>query len=51
LPRCAFTVISLIPSSPPTCLFNRPETTSSITCRSRWERDAYRSRSARTSAS
>ena len=27
LPRCAFTVISLIPSSPPTCLFNRPRTT------------------------
>jgi hypothetical protein len=26
LPRCAFTVISLMPSSPPTCLFNRPET-------------------------
>jgi len=24
LPRCAFTVISLMPSSPPTCLFNRP---------------------------
>ena len=23
-PRCAFTVISLIPSSPPTCLFRRP---------------------------
>jgi hypothetical protein len=27
LPRCAFTVILLIPSSPPTCLFNRPRTT------------------------
>jgi len=26
LPRCAFTVISLIPSSPPTCLFSKPET-------------------------
>src|SRR4029077_16311755 len=40
LPRCAFTVISLIPSSPPTCLFSRPETTNAITCRSRWESDA-----------
>ncbi len=28
-PRWAFTVISLIPSSPPTCLFKSPETTSS----------------------
>jgi hypothetical protein len=35
LPRWAFTVISLMPSSPPTCLFNRPETTSAITSRSR----------------
>jgi hypothetical protein len=25
-PRCAFTVISLMPSSPPTCFFNRPAT-------------------------
>src|SRR5258708_2622787 len=40
LPRCAFTVISLMPSSPPTCLFNRPETTSAITCRSRCVSDA-----------
>src|ERR1700722_14752997 len=40
LPRCAFTVISLIPSSPPTCLFSRPETTNAITCRSRWVSDA-----------
>ena len=39
-PRCAFTVISLMPSSPPTCLFKRPETTSAITCRSRPVRDA-----------
>ena len=31
LPRCAFTVISLMPSSAPTCLFNRPETTNAIT--------------------
>ena len=31
LPRCAFTVISLIPSSPPICLFKRPETTKAIT--------------------
>jgi hypothetical protein len=30
-PRCAFTVISLIPSSPPICLFSKPETTSAIT--------------------
>src|SRR5580658_2480726 len=40
LPRCAFTVISLIPSSPATCLFNRPETTNTITCRSRCESEA-----------
>jgi len=33
LPRCAFTVISLIPSSPRTC-FNRPEATNTMTCRS-----------------
>ena len=26
-PRCAFTVFSLMPSSAPTCLFFRPETT------------------------
>ena len=37
LPRCAFTVISLMPSSPPACLFNRPEATNNITCRSRCE--------------
>ena len=36
-PRCAFTVISLIPSSPPTCLFSKPETTSPMTWRSRGE--------------
>ena len=35
LPRCAFTVISLMPSSPPTCLFKRPETTNAMTSRSR----------------
>jgi hypothetical protein len=35
LPRCAFTVISLIPSSPPICLFGRPETTNASTSRSR----------------
>src|SRR5579864_354127 len=35
LPRCALTVISLIPSSPPTCLFNKPDTTRAITCCSR----------------
>src|SRR5262249_50213838 len=27
-PRCAFTVISLMPSWPPTCLLRRPDTTS-----------------------
>src|SRR5207249_1845927 len=31
----AFTVISLMPSSPPTCLFSRPETTNAMTCLSR----------------
>jgi hypothetical protein len=35
LPRCAFTVISLIPNSPPTCLFGKPTTTNAITSRSR----------------
>jgi hypothetical protein len=35
LPRCAFTVISLMPSSPPTCLFSSPDTTNVITSRSR----------------
>src|SRR5690606_38409314 len=40
LPRWAFTVISLMPSSPPTCLFSRPATTSAITCRSREVSDA-----------
>jgi|SRR5450755_1333485 len=39
-PRCAFTVISLIPSSLPTCLFNRPETTNAMTSRSRSVSDA-----------
>ena len=34
LPRCAFTVISLMPSSPPTCLFSRPDATN-VTSRSR----------------
>jgi len=34
-PLWALTVISLMPSSPPTCLFNSPETTSAITSRSR----------------
>ncbi len=38
LPRCAFTVISLIPTSPATCLFKRPETTRDMTWRSRWLR-------------
>src|SRR5260370_18463329 len=31
LPRCAFTVISLMPSSPPACLFSKPATTNVIT--------------------
>jgi len=35
LPRCAFTVISLMPRSLPTCLFNKPATTKAITSRSR----------------
>ena len=35
LPRCALTVISLMPNSPPTCLFIRPEMTRAITSRSR----------------
>src|ERR1700722_15530813 len=35
LPRCAFTVISLMPSSLPTCLFGLPEATNAITWRSR----------------
>ena len=34
-PRCAFTVISLMPSSPATYLFNKPATTNAMTCRSR----------------
>src|SRR5262245_40995455 len=40
LPRCALTVISLMPSSPPICLFSRPETTSIMTSRSRRLSDA-----------
>src|SRR6267378_4385289 len=35
LPRCVLTVISLVPSSAPTCLFKRPETTNAMTSRSR----------------
>src|SRR5216683_6751205 len=35
LPRCVFTVISLVPSSAPTCLFKKPETTNAMTSRSR----------------
>src|ERR1700685_4178583 len=34
-PRCAFTVISLMPSSAPTCLLRSPDTTKAMTCRSR----------------
>ena len=40
LPRCAFTVISLMSSSAPICLFKRPETTSAMTSRSRPVSDA-----------
>ena len=40
LPRCAFTVISLMPRSLPTCLCNRPETTNAMTSRSRGVSDA-----------
>ena len=40
LPRWAFTVISLMPSSHPICLCNRPETTNAMTSRSRRLRDA-----------
>ena len=40
LPRCVFTVISLMPSSLPTCLFNSPETTKAMTSRSRRLSDA-----------
>ena len=46
LPRCAFTVISLMPSSPPTCLFSSPETTSAITSRSREVSDSKSVRNA-----
>ena len=42
LPRCALTVISLIPSSLPTCLFGKPATTNAITSRSRALRHEYR---------
>jgi plasmid stabilization system protein ParE len=38
--HCAFTVISLMPSSPPTCLFNIPETTNGMTSRSRGVSDS-----------
>jgi hypothetical protein len=31
LPRCTFTVISVMKSSLPTCLFTRPRTTRAIT--------------------
>ena len=37
-PRCAFTVISLMPSSRPTCLFIKPDDTKAMTCRSRFDR-------------
>ena len=47
---CAFTVISLMPSSPPTCLFNSPETTNAMTWRSRGVSDCSSSSSARASS-
>jgi len=49
-PRCALTVISLVPNSEATCLFSRPATTQAMTSRSRRVREAYRSRSALSSA-
>lgn len=42
LPRCFFTVTSLMPRRPPTCLFRRPSTTRAITSRSREVRSEYR---------
>ena len=49
LPRCALTVISLIPSSLPTCLLGKPATTNAITSRSRGLRHEYRAFKARIS--
>jgi hypothetical protein len=43
-PRWAFTVISLMPSSPPTCLLNRLDTTNVVTSRSRGVSEAQQSR-------
>ena len=40
LPRCALTVISLMPSANPTCLFSRPAATSAMTSCSRRLSDA-----------
>jgi hypothetical protein len=40
LPRWAFTVISLMPSLNPTCLFSWPVTTKAMTWRSRELSDA-----------
>ena len=51
LPRCALTVISLMPSSRATCLFNNPVTTNAMTSRSRGVNEAWQSRSSRISAS
>src|SRR6202012_4574891 len=42
-PRCAFTVISLMPSSPAICLFSKPKATNAITSRWRPLSEAYRS--------
>src|SRR5215470_8372084 len=41
-PRCAFIVDSPMPSFHATCLFNKPETTSAMTCRSRGVSKALR---------
>src|SRR5580698_2410253 len=43
--RCIFTVASLAPISPATCLFSMPETTRFITSRSRMLNQLYRCRS------
>ena len=39
-PRCTFTVTSLVPSSPATCLLSSPETTRAMTSRSRGVNDS-----------
>src|SRR5437762_1071316 len=44
--RCTFTVASLVPSSPATCLLSSPATTSASTSRSRGVNERYRRRCA-----